>query len=204
MTIERIPSAVLSVDLVNAFKGEGGELPVPGTEEVISPFEEVTGRARTWDIPRLFIREWHRKRSVHFKGFGGPWPEHGVQNTWGSQFIEGHTVRPDLKDELIISKGMVGHGYSGFEGFHLPTSRTLDEVLQEMGTKRLFVGGVATEYCVKNTVLDGLALGYEVVVMPDLIRPIDRVAGEESLQEMAEKGALILPSQEARKLWVPQ
>lgn len=203
MAIEQQPSAILSVDMVNAFKGIGGELPVPGSEEIISAFEEVTGFSRAIDRPRIFIREWHPKRSVHFKDFGGPWPEHGVQNTWGSEFIEGHTVRPNLRDELVISKGMVGHGYSGFEGFHLPTGRTLDEVLQELGTRRLYVGGVATEYCVKNTVMDGLSLGYEVVVMLDLIRPIDRVAGEEALNEMERKGALILPTQESRKLWIP-
>jgi nicotinamidase-related amidase len=175
--------ALIVVDLQVDFCPEG-LLPVPGGDRIIpvlNQYIDLFKRARA----RVFAtRDWHPLNHVSFKERGGPWPPHCVQGSDGARF------HPDLRlpeDLTVISKATDPdrESYSGFDGTEL------DADLRKMGVRRVFVGGLATDYCVKNTVLDGLRLGLEVVLLVDATKGIDRISGdsERAIDEMLNKGA---------------
>ena len=161
-----------------------GRVPVPGGDRIIpvlNLYIDLFESARA----RVFAtRDWHPPNHVSFKERGGPWPPHCVQGSDGARF------HPDLRlpeDVRVISKATDPdrESYSGFDGTEL------DADLRKAGVRRVFVGGLATDYCVKNTVLDGLRLGFEVVLLVDATKGIDRVSGdsERAVREMLNKGA---------------
>ena len=134
--------------------------------------------------PVFKTRDWHPAKTKHFADYGGTWPVHCVQNTPGAEFHAG------LSDDLrvtIISKGIdeTADGYSGFDGTDL--ARTL----REQGVKEVWVGGLATDYCVKHTVLDALRQGFTVKALADAMRPVnvDPNDGEQAIEEMRNAGA---------------
>ncbi len=128
-------------------------------------------------------RDWHPEDHCSFMGRGGPWPPHGVQNTHGAKF------HPDLEISRawVVSKAFEKdkNAYSGFQGTDLETR------LKREGIKRVFVGGLATDYRVCATALDALAAGFEVVLLEDAVRGVDVKPGdsEKAVTEMKEKGA---------------
>jgi nicotinamidase/pyrazinamidase len=175
--------ALIVVDVQNDFC-PGGALPIPRGDEVIpalNDYIKIFKKANT----RIFTtRDWHPPNHVSFKAQGGPWPPHCVQNTEGAQF------HPDLKlpaDTAIVSKAMdpLKEAYSGFDGTELAST------LRKQGVARVFVGGLATDYCVKNTVLDGRKLGFEVVLLMDAVRGINVKPGDvtKAVDKMVESGA---------------
>jgi nicotinamidase/pyrazinamidase len=129
-------------------------------------------------------RDWHPPNHVSFKPYGGAWPPHCVQDSKGAEF------HPELKlpeEARIISKATdpSKESYSGFDG------TTLEKELRDKGVKRVFIGGLATDYCVKHTVLDALKLDFETVVLVDATRGIDRRPqdSQQAIREMIERGA---------------
>lgn len=149
----------------------GGALPVPQGEEIISVLNEYIDHFRLADAHVLASRDWHPENHMSFKAQGGPWPPHCVQNTKGAQFHR------DLKlpqETLIISKATLQNheAYSAFDGTELA-----DE-LHKLAVKRFFIGGLATDYCIVNTVLDAQKLGFETIVLMDAIRGIDVKPGD--------------------------
>jgi len=177
-------SALIIVDVQNDFI-PGGALPVPDGDKVIEPLNKYIKLFT--DLGRIIIatRDWHPPNHMSFKEYGGIWPPHCIQNSWGAEF------HPDLhlpKDTIIISKATEHdkEAYSGFEGTHL------HQILKDKGIKRVFVGGLATDYCVKNTVLDALKLGYETILLLDAIKGVDVNEGdsEKAIQEMITEGAI--------------
>jgi nicotinamidase/pyrazinamidase len=190
------PTALLIVDVQNDFC-PGGALAVPEGDQVIAPLN----RAAAWVAQRgglvVASRDWHPRTTRHFKAFGGLWPAHCVQETHGAAF------HPDLKlpdGAVIVSKGTSTEddGYSAFEG-RTDDGKTLHEVLQAHGVRRLVVGGLATDYCVRASVLDALQHGYEVVVLTDAIRGVNLQPDDSAraLQEMQAHGAHLMPTEEA-------
>jgi len=190
------PTALLIVDVQNDFC-PGGALAVPEGDQVIAPLN----RAAAWMARRgglvVASRDWHPRTTRHFKAFGGLWPVHCVRETQGAAF------HPNLKlpdGAVIVSKGTgtEDDGYSAFEG-RTDDGKTLHEVLQAHGVRRLLVGGLATDYCVRASVLDALQHGYEVVVLTNAIRGVNLHPDDSAraLQEMQAHGAHLMPTEEA-------
>lgn len=189
--------AVMNVDIQKDFC-PGGNLAVKDGDKVVSIMNHLNWVLRRHNGLVVFTRDWHPATTTHFKDFGGIWPVHCVQESEGGKFHPGLEVVEEK--DLVLSKGMeMGEdGYSGFLARD-EKGRCLDEILRERYIEKLIVGGLATDYCVKATVLDGLRLGYTVVVPAEGIKAVNlnRGDGVHAIREMRGHGALIMP---ARKL----
>ncbi len=162
----------------------GGALPVANGDTIIPVLNQYIQRFDGTKAHVLASRDWHPPNHISFKKQGGPWPPHCVQETAGAEFS------PNLKlpsHTTIISKATdpKHEAYSVFDGTNLA-----DE-LQKRGVKRLFIGGVATDYCVVNTVLDARKLGYETVVLMDATMGINVKPGDvdRAIETMLKTGA---------------
>ena len=179
--------ALIVVDMQKDFM-PGGVLPVPEADKIIPILNEYIRIFNENGNPVFFTRDWHPEKHISFKGFGGIWPPHCVMNTEGAKFNENLFIPNDNK--FIISKGTSEDfdAYSGFQG------TILNDLLKERGIKRVFVGGVATDYCVKNTVLGAINLGYQVFLLEDGIKGVNLKEGdvERAINEMLEKGTTLI------------
>jgi len=191
MTTEN--SALLIVDVQKDFC-PGGALPAPGGNDIIPALNHHLAEAREHDIPVYASRDWHPGVTSHFQEYGGEWPPHCVQGSAGAQF------HGDLKlpaDAIVISKGddPAKQGYSAFDG-HTSDGKTLLHDLRDRHVTRLYVGGIATDYCVKATALDALHAGLEVLILDDAITGIDVHPGDanRALEEMSKAGAKVVDS----------
>jgi nicotinamidase/pyrazinamidase len=176
--------ALILVDVQNDFCA-GGALAVPEGDAVIPALNRYAEHFESRLGLVVATRDWHPMHHVSFKEKGGPWPPHCVQMTRGADFHK------DLKlpfGTQIVSKGFLAtkDAYSGFEGTELKAS------LEAKGIKRTFVGGLATDYCVKNTVLDSLRHGFKTYLLADAVRGVN-VRPDDShcaIQEMVQAGAV--------------
>ncbi len=175
--------ALIIVDVQNDFC-PGGLLAVPGGDEVVPVLNRWIERARQGSAMIVASRDWHPPHHVSFKERGGRWPEHCVQGSPGADF------HPELKlpeDALIISKGtdLDKDNYSAFDG------TGLSERLRQAGVRRLWVGGLAQDVCVRATVVDALAAGFDTHLIRNASRPVDLQpgAGERAVEEMLKAGA---------------
>ena len=179
------------VDVQNDFADPDGSLAVPDGEAVLPPINaEIVAaiRAGALIIP---TQDWHPPRTPHFASEGGPWPPHCVAGTWGAE------LHPALRriDSDPIRKGAGGQdGYSAFSvretnGARLATA--LERRLRDAGVQRIVVVGLATDYCVRETALDALRLGFETTVLRAAVRAVDLTAGDgdRALAAMAAAGA---------------
>jgi nicotinamidase/pyrazinamidase len=188
MTIDPVRDALVVVDLQNDFC-PGGALAVRGGHAivpVVNRYLEWFGRA---GAPVFLTRDWHPAVTRHFQAYGGVWPPHCVQGTPGAQFHPGLSAPAEA---VIVSKGMDpdADAYSGFQATDR-TGRLLPAVLAERGIRRLYVSGLATDYCVRATVLDARQEGFDVVVLADAIGAVDVKPGDgaRALDEMRGAGA---------------
>ncbi len=183
--------ALIVVDMQNDFM-PGGALPVPDGDKIIPTLNRYIKLFSDSGLPVFFTRDWHPENHISFKGFGGIWPSHCVQDTEGAQFHPKLFIPPDNK--FIISKGYSRDfdAYSGFQG------TVLDELLKERGIKRIFIGGVATDYCVKNTAYGGINLGYQVFVLEDGIKGVDVNEGDskKAAEFLLNNGAVFITLEE--------
>jgi nicotinamidase/pyrazinamidase len=182
--------ALILVDIQNDFC-PGGALAVKDGDQVVPVLNRCIDQFRKAGLPIFATRDWHPEKTTHFKSGGGPWPPHCIQGSKGAQF------HPDLKlpaDALIVSAGMGADedGYSGFLGID-DRGVKLVNLLRQRGIERIFVGGLATDYCVKHTVLDGLKEGFKVVLLTDSTRGVNLKPGdsERAIAEMLQAGAEI-------------
>lgn len=180
--------ALLIVDVQNDFC-PGGALPVPRGDEVVAALNRYIDLAVQAKLPIYASRDWHPKKTTHFAPYGGTWPVHCVQHSDGAAF------HPDLKlpaGAEVISKGMDSNAesYSCFQGTTLIGMPFL-EVLKRDGIQELFVGGLATDYCVKAAVLDARKHRFDVTVLSDAIREVNLKVGdvEHAIREMECAGA---------------
>lgn len=160
----------------------GGALAVADGDKVVEPLNKYIERFRAAGAPIIFTRDWHPPDHSSFKSQGGPWPPHCVQGTEGTKFHPDLVIPPE--EEVVSKADRKDEAYSFFQGTDLA------ERLHKRGIKRLLVGGLATDYCVKETVLDGLKEGFEVYHLDDASRGVNVRLGdsERALQEMVSKG----------------
>jgi nicotinamidase/pyrazinamidase len=179
--------ALLIVDVQNDFC-PGGSLPVTEGDKIVSVLNRYIEKFRAAHLPIFATRDWHPERTSHFNTGGGLWPPHCIRGTRGAGF------HPDLRlpeDVILISKGIGDEdSYSGFQGADA-AGVSLANLLHQRGVKRLFVGGLATDYCVKHTVLDGLKENFGVVLLEDAIRGVEIKPGDSdrAVHEMVQAGA---------------
>ena len=182
MKSEPTKRALLVVDVQNDFC-PGGTLAVAHGDEVVPPLNRLITEFLEHGEPVFKSRDWHPASTKHFADFGGTWPVHCVQNTKGAEF------HPDLIDDIhirTISKGLGDEDcYSGFDGTDLALQ------LRRLGVEELWVGGLATDYCVKNTVLDARKEGFKVKVIEEAMRPVNIQPddGAKAIPEMRAAGA---------------
>ncbi len=191
--IEPAPGdALILVDVQNDFL-PGGALAVPEGDEVIPVLNRWIAAFREQDLPIYATRDWHPRDHCSFEAQGGIWPPHCVADTDGARFAPGLDLPPEA---VVIAKATTPEkdAYSGFEGTDLA------QRLRDRGSTRLFIGGLATDYCVLNTVRDGLAEHFAVMLLSDAIRAVNVEPddGARAEAEMRRLGARPLTVAEAR------
>ena len=182
--------ALLIVDVQNDFL-PGGSLAVPHGDEVVAALNRYLKVFYMQNLPVYATRDWHPAQHCSFLAQGGPWPPHCVANTSGASIAAPLQLPPAT---VIISKATTEKqdAYSGFEG------TDLHRKLHASRIRRLFIGGLATDYCVLNTVRDALKLGYEVFLLADAIRAVDVQPGDgqRAEKEMLGLGARRITAEE--------
>ncbi len=191
ITINYTPTtALVIVDVQNDFADPSGNLYVQGGEDVVAVINAEIGRAKKAGAWVAYTADWHPESTPHFAKDGGVWPVHCVGDTWGAEF------HPDLVvDGPVVLKGT--NGEDGYSGFTMQDPVTLERMPTELAdllhaqeVERIVVVGLATDYCVKATAIDGLAAGFEVRVITSAIRSVDLAEGDgtRALAEMAAAG----------------
>jgi nicotinamidase/pyrazinamidase len=193
--------ALLIVDFQNDFT-PGGALPVSEGDRIAGPINSLLD---SFDLV-VATRDWHCADHGSFEGVevdpekwrgADPpsiWPVHCVENTPGAEL---HPALERAKVDVIIDKGQDpnSQGYSAFQATRLA------DLLRERGVEQLYVAGLATDYCVKNSVLDAVRQGFDVTVVEDAVRGVDLTPGdsERALDEMEAAGAKVASSEEVRR-----
>ena len=185
--------ALVIVDVQNDFC-PGGALAVDNGDRVVPVLNRYIDRFSAARLPIIATRDWHPQKTSHFKSYGGVWPAHCVQDTSGAEFHRDLELGPGV---ILVSKGMGADedSYSAFQGID-ESGIPLAELLRGLGVTGIFVGGLATDYCVKQTALDGINHGFVVVVLGDAIRGVDLNPddSEKAVIEMRAAGAAMIAS----------
>jgi nicotinamidase/pyrazinamidase len=186
-------TALVVVDVQNDFADPAGSLAVKGGPEVVAAANEHIAAATSAGAPVFYTQDWHPADTPHFEKDGGTWPVHCVRDTWGA------ALHPDLDVRgEVVRKG--GNGEDGYSGFTMKDPRTGDSVptplaglLRERGVERLVVLGLATDYCVRATALEGQLQGWPVTVPWDAVRAVDLQPGdgERTREELRSAGVEI-------------
>ncbi len=175
--------ALIAVDVQADFL-PGGRLPVPRGDEVVAALNRWLDAFAKAGLPVFATRDWHPPDHCSFRERGGPWPAHCVAGSPGAAFAPGLRLPPDA---TIVSKADAPdrEAYSAFTGTEL------EAALRARGARRLFVGGLATDYCVLRTVEDALAKGFPVVLLEDAARAVEAAPGDgrRALERMLSLGA---------------
>lgn len=175
--------ALLITDIQKDFL-PGGALPVANGDEIVPVLNEYAKRFSEADLLVFASRDWHPPNHCSFKAQGGPWPPHCVRNTEGAEF-SGDLQLPQVTTIISKATDPDREAYSVFDG------TDFNEALKAHGVQRLFVGGLATDYCVVNTVTDAVKLGFKAVVLMDATLGIDVTPGDVdcALAKMRKLGA---------------
>jgi len=186
-------TALIVVDVQNDFADPDGSLYVDDGETTIPFINEQIAMATESGSIIVYTRDWHPESTPHFAKDGGIWPVHCVGETWGSEF------HPDL----IVSGGEVKKGTSGEDGYSGFTVRDpetasesstgLEALLRDSGTTDVAVLGLATDYCVKDTALDAVRLGFPTTLLADGIRAVNLSPGDgdRAVADMVTAGVVI-------------
>ncbi len=175
-------SVLVVVDVQNDFC-PGGAVPVPEGDKVVPILNEYVKKFRKAGAAIVFTRDWHPQDHSSFKSQGGPWPAHCVQNSNGARFHKALILPPGA--EVVSKADKRDEAYSFFQGTDLARE------FHQRGLTKMFVGGLATDYCVKETVLDGLKHGFEVYHLDDASRGVNVHPNDSglALAEMVTRGA---------------
>ena len=184
----KLKKALLIVDVQNDFC-PGGALTVPEGDKIAPVLNRYIKFFSKNKLPIFASRDWHPKKTKHFKAFGGVWPKHCIQNTKGAQF---HPKLKLTKETIILSKGMDPEkdSYSAFQAEDANGMEFLN-FLKIFGIGELYIGGLATDYCVKSSVIDATKFGFKVRLLIDAIKGVDLNPGDSqaALKEMVKNGA---------------
>lgn len=175
--------ALLVVDVQNDFC-PGGALPIPEGDRVVPVLNAWMGEAEKRGVPIYASRDWHPRGHPSFDTEGGEWPVHCLQDSRGAAF---HSELRLPDSAVVVTKGtrFDRDQYSAFDGTGLDARLRRDDV------RRLLVGGLAQDVCVRATVLDARKQGFEVVLIPGASLPVTAEGGADALREMREQGALV-------------
>ena len=188
-------TALVVVDMQNDFTDPAGSLYVAGGDAIVEEVNAAVADAVAADTPVVATQDWHPESTPHFAKDGGIWPVHCVGGTWGAELHPRLSLPAGVRR---VRKGSHGEdGYSGFtmrdpvSGEEIPTE--LESLLRDREIARLVVCGVATDYCVKATALDGVRLGFEVEVLPNAIAAVNLQPndGDRAIAEMTDAGVRI-------------
>jgi nicotinamidase/pyrazinamidase len=183
-------AALLIVDVQNDFC-PGGALGVSGGDEIIPLINRYIYLFKERGAAIIASRDWHPPVTRHFKEFGGIWPAHCVEESFGAMFHAELFLPPDC---LVFSKGMDPErdDYSALSARNAE-GIPLSGFLRKEGTHRLYICGLATDYCVRHTALGGLQEGFSVTVLADAVRGVDLAPGDSdrALAEIENAGALL-------------
>jgi len=186
--------ALLVVDLQNDFVDPAGSLCVRGGDEVVSFANAQIRLAQAAGATVVYTQDWHPPHTPHFSQDGGTWPVHCVADSWGARF-----VRDLVVEGPVVHKGTGGEdGYSGFSMRDVESgsirSTKLAELLAAADVHTVVLCGVATDYCVKETGLDAIRLGYKVIVLREGVRAVDAQPGDgrRALDALRAAGAELL------------
>lgn len=165
----------------------GGSLAVPDGDAVVPVLNQYLRHFAAAGLPTIATRDWHPADHCSFVAEGGTWPAHCVQDSPGAEFAQALQL-PD--DTVLISKGTKNdaEAYSGFD------STDLARHLNDVKVTRVFIGGLATDYCVLATVRDAISAGFDVVILRDAVRAVNVEAGdgEKAIDEMRALGASLI------------
>jgi nicotinamidase/pyrazinamidase len=184
-------TALIVVDVQNDFADPKGSLYVQGGEDVVAVANGEIERALEAGATVVYTSDWHPEVTPHFQKDGGIWPVHCVHDTWGAAFqsnlqLKGAVVRTGVGGEDGYSGFTVRDPVTGTE-----TKTELESLLRDGGVERVVVVGLATDYCVKETVLDAVRLGFGATVLREGIRAVNLQPGDGdwALDEMSRAGA---------------
>lgn len=177
--------ALLVVDVQNDFLADG-QLPIADSHSVVAPINQLIGQFRAAGLPVFASRDWHPPDHCSFIGYGGPWPPHCIAGTPGAECMAGLALPTDT---VIIDKA----GLTAIDVYSAFSGTDLARELRARGVRRLVVCGLATDYCVLNTVLDARDEGFEVVLVPQALRAVDAQPGDgrRALDRMVARGARV-------------
>ena len=181
--------ALIIVDVQNDFC-PGGSLPVKDGDAIVPVLNRYIEQFTAAGLPIFATRDWHPEITTHFATHGGLWPPHCIQGTAGANF---HAQLALANNVTLVSKG-AGVDDDSYSGFQAVSDKgvKLAELLRVRGVERIFVGGLATDYCVKHTVLDGLKEGFKVILLEDAIRGVNLNPDDsrQAVEEMIRAGAM--------------
>ncbi len=187
-------TALIVVDVQNDFAHPDGSLAVGGADAVVAYANGAIDQAAAAGALIVFTQDWHPPHTPHFEQDGGLWPVHCVANTWGAEF------HSELATDsgAIVCKGVDGNdGYSGFTTRDPQSGDVsvteLNRILHDADIKRCVVIGLATDYCVKETALDAVRLGFAASVPTLGVAAVDLEAGdgERALAELSAAGVTV-------------
>jgi nicotinamidase/pyrazinamidase len=188
-------TALLVVDVQNDFADPKGSLYVSGGQDIVPFVNEQISRALAEGATVIYTQDWHPEVTPHFEIDGGIWPVHCVGATWGSEFLPDLQIAPGAE---LLRKGT--DGKDGYSAFSVRDPRSgdisatrLEALLHERGLTKLVIVGIATDYCVKDSVLDARRLGFPATVLRDGVRAVNLKVGDDELAftAMREVGAEI-------------
>jgi len=175
--------ALIVVDMQNDFC-PGGALPVQECDRVVATLNRWIEAAQQGGAQIIASRDWHPPDHESFQEQGGKWPPHCIQQSAGAEFRSDLRLPPDAH---IVSKG----NQSDRDSYSAFGATDLAEELRTQGVRRIWVGGVALDVCVKATALDGLQAGFEVHLIQNGTSPVDQADGQRSLEEMQQAGVIV-------------
>lgn len=178
----RVGDALLIIDVQNDFL-PGGALAVADGDAILASLNAWIAAFRRAGLPVFATRDWHPSAHASFTAQGGRWPAHCVAGSPGAAISDQLALPPDV---TLVSKGTLSEvdAYSGFSG------TDLDRLMRRSGVGRLFVGGLATEFCVHATVADALRRNYQVVLLTDAVRAVTAADGALAIADMCAAGAV--------------
>jgi nicotinamidase/pyrazinamidase len=187
-------TALIVVDMQNDFADPKGSLYVRGGEEVVPLVNREIELASGAGATVVYTQDWHPEHTPHFARDGGIWPVHCVQGTWGAEF------HPQLEVEgEVVRKGAGGEdGYSGFSTRHPETGEErpteLEDLLRQRQIRKVVVAGLATDYCVKETVIDAAERGFEVALLSEAVRAVELEPGDaqRAMDDIGAAGATVV------------
>lgn len=166
----------------------GGALAVPHGDKVIPVLNRYIKLFSETGMPIFFTRDWHPLGHLSFKDNGGIWPSHCVAESPGALFSP--ELKVPFEHKYIVSKG-IKHEFDAYSGFQ---DTQLLALMQERGIRRVFVGGLATEYCVKNTIEGAINLGFSTVLLLDAVQGIEQAPGDcaKVVDQLLRRGAFAM------------